>query len=113
VAQLERIAEMGVLLSIAMTVHATNSPLGLDPIPAMADFFRERAEAPLQMLDECLGDGRPFLAGESPTIADCTLASALQFGRYGQVPLDPKFSHLERWDRDYREREAVSDVLVM
>ena len=34
---LERLADIGVLMAVARTVHATNSPLGLPPNPAVAD----------------------------------------------------------------------------
>ena len=113
VEQLERIAEMGPLFAISIQVHATRSPLGLAPIPEMAEFFREQGVGPLKLLDDCLSDGRPFLAGEGPTIADCTLAAALQFGRFGQIELDPAFEHLTRWDREYRAREVAADILVL
>lgn len=113
VMQLERIAEVGVLFPIAHIVHATKSPLGRPPVPEIAAFFRERISGPLAVLEERLGDGRSFVAGDAPTIADCTLAAALQFGRFGDFHLDPSYEQLARWDRDYRARDAVSDVLVL
>lgn len=112
VRELERIADTGVLVPTAVVVHATRSPLGAPPVPAVAEVFRARRVAPLALLDRELADGRPFLAGERPTLADCTLAAALQFGRFGGVELDPGLSHLARWDRDYRARPAVREVLV-
>jgi glutathione S-transferase len=65
----------------------------------------------LRYLDDQLADGRVFLAGSEPTIADCTLAAALQFGRVGQVPLDPGYQNLARWDAMYRERPAAKATL--
>lgn len=112
VRELERIAETGVLLSVAMVVHATNSPLGMEPRPQVAEFFGERLPASLGVLETRLSDGRPYLAGERPTIADCTLAAALQFGRFGKVELALP-AHLGRWDARYREREAAKRVLVL
>jgi glutathione S-transferase len=113
VRELERIADLGVLLPIARLVHATNSPLGRPPNPAIAAQSREMLPENLQFLDDRLSDGRPFLAGERPSIADCTLAAGLQFGRFGKVELDPAFENLARWDAAYRERPPAQSVLVM
>ena len=113
VRELERQAEMGVLHPIALIVHSTNSPLGLQPVPAMAEHFRNVLPRTLKVLDDHLSDGRAFVAGDRPTIADCTLAAGLQFGRFGKVELDPAFENVARWDAAYRERPAAKAVLVM
>jgi glutathione S-transferase len=113
VRELERIAELGVLFPVALIVHATNSPLGLPPVPEMAAHFRARLPAALGVLDARLADGRPFVAGECPTIADCTLQAAFQFARFGKLEIDPGFAHLARWDRAYRERPAALGVLSL
>jgi glutathione S-transferase len=112
VRELERIAEMGVLQPVARIVHATNSPLGVPPNPGVAEHYRKALPGPLGVLDSVLSDGRPFLAGERPSIADCTLAAALQFGRFRKLELDPAFEHVARWDRAYRERAPAKAVLV-
>jgi len=112
VRSLERVAELGVLRAVAGIVHATNSPLGLPPDPAVADYFRQQMPASLQYLDERLGDGRSFVAGDVPTIADCTLQAAMQFGRFGQVEIDPQCRNLARWDREFRDRPSARSVLV-
>lgn len=109
----ERIAEQGILFPIARMIHATNSPLGLPPNPAVAEHFRDALPAGLQVLNDLLADGRPFLAGERPTVADCTLAAGLQFGRWGKLEIDPQFAHLHRWDAAYRERPSAKEVLVL
>jgi glutathione S-transferase len=98
VRELERIAELGVLLPVGRIIHATNSPLGLPPNPAVAEHFRHVLPEALHFLDVRLSDGRPFVAGDRPTIADCTLAAAFQFARFGKVVIDPSFQHLARWD---------------
>lgn len=113
VRELERIAEISVLHPVAYIVHTTNSPLGLPPNPEVAARFREILPNGLQVLDDHLADGRPFLAGERPSIADCTLAAGLQFGRFGKVELDPRFENVARWDAAYRERPPAQGVLVM
>jgi len=111
VREIERIAETGVLLPIARIIHATNSPLGWAPKPEMADYFRSVLPEACAVVNERLADGRPFLAGQRPTIADCTLAAALQFGRFGGVTIEPQFEHLLRWDDAYRQRAPAKAVL--
>jgi len=113
VRELERIAELGVLVPVARILHSTRSPLGLPANPAVAAYFRELLPSALAVLDTRLADGRPFLAGERPTIADCTLAAALQFARFGEVEIDPRCEALARWDRAYRERPAARSVLSL
>lgn len=113
VRELERIAEMGVLVPIAFTVHATKSPLGLPPAPEVAALFRARLPRALAVLDERLADGRPFVAGDRPTIADCTLAAGLQFGRFGGIELDPSFENVARWDASFRARPSARSVLTV
>ena len=113
VRELERIADLGVLLPAARVVHSTNSPLGLPPSPEMAAYFRGLLPDALGVLDQRLSDGRRFLAGNQPTIADCTLQAALQFARFGQVKLDPEFEHVTRWDHEFRRRASAQTVLSL
>ena len=113
VREVERIAEVGILHPVAWVVHSTRSPLGLPPNPGVEANFREVLPKALQILDDRVADGRPFLAGDRPTIADCTLGAAFQFARFGGVEIDPGFAHLARWDRNYRERDAARSVLVL
>lgn len=79
VRELERIAELRVLRPIGRIIHATNSPLAYPPNPGMAQHFRKVLPIGLRFFDERLADGRPFIAGEQPSIADCTLAAAFKF----------------------------------
>jgi glutathione S-transferase len=111
--ELERIIEIGVLRPIAQIVHATASPLGLPPNPALAEFFRGVLPRHLALVDERLGDGRPLLMGDSPSITDCTLAAALQFGRMGKIEIDPSYENITRWDTAFRERVSAKQVLML
>jgi glutathione S-transferase len=113
VRELERIADVGVLIPVARIVHATKSPLGYPPSPEVAAVFQRALPEALRTLDDRLSDGRPFVAGDRPTIADCTLAAGLQFARFGGVAVDPAFTHLLRWDAVYRSREPARAVLVV
>lgn len=111
--QLEFIALLRVLMPIARLVHATRSPLGRPPNEELAKDARESLPAGLGFLDDALSDGRSFVAGARPTVADCTLAAALQFARFGGVEIDPSLRHLDRWSREFRERPSAKTVLVL
>ena len=54
-------------------------------------------------------DGRPFIAGDRPTVVDCTLAAALDFGRRRGVPLDDEVA---AWFERYRARAAVRQIMA-
>ena len=112
VRELECLANGGVLASVGRIVHATNSPLGLPAVPEVAAEGRSALAGPLAWLDEGLADGRPFLAGERPTLPDCTLQAAFQFARFGKAEILEGYEHLARWDAAYREREPAKAVLV-
>ena len=111
--ELERIVELGVLLPIARIVHATRSPLGAPANPAIAAYHQALLPRGVALLEDRISDGRPFLAGVSPTIADCTLAAALQFARFGGVEIGRGFPALARWDLAYRERPAARSILLL
>lgn len=111
--QLERIADLGVLMPIARVVHTTNSPLGLRPNPQVADFNRAMLPANLDYLEGLLADGRPFLAGDSVTVADCTLAAGLQFGRFRELTFLDDHPSIAAWDARFRGRETARSVLVV
>ncbi len=113
VRELERIVEIGVLLPVARIVHATKSPLRLPPSPEVAAHFRGLLPEALELLDAKLADDRAFVAGSRPSIADCTLAAAFQFARFGGVEIDARFSNIARWDHSYRERTPAKTVLVV
>ena len=108
--ELECLAEMGVLGPVARLVHATKSPLGLPPAPEVAAAERTRLPGVLGVLDARLADGRPFLGGDRPMLADCTLQAALHFARFGEIDLGLP-GRLADLDRNYRDREAARSVL--
>jgi glutathione S-transferase len=113
VRNLERTIDLGILIQIASSVHATKSPLGLAPNPPIAEHARAEFAAKLAWLEDLLADGRPFAAGELPTIADCTLAAGLQFGRFGQIVSLDELPNVARWDEAYRLRPSAKSVLVL
>ena len=109
--QLERITDLGVLIPIGNIVHATNSPLDIPPNPDLASAYRARLLPYLDYLNTLLDDGRPFLAGNRVTVADCTLAAALQFGRFRELDFITDYPELQNWDAAYRKRETATPIL--
>lgn len=109
---LERGIDIDILYGVALVVHSTNSPAGYPKNPGVAAWFTASMEAPLSTLNRRLSDGRPFVAGPKPTIADCSLGAALQFARFGKLDLLGPYEHIGEWDRRYRMREEVRSVFV-
>ncbi len=110
---LERSIDNDILCGVAWVVHSTNSPAGYPHNPGVADWFTTWMKAPLSTLNQRLSDGRPFVAGSRPTIADCSLGAALQFARFGKLDLLAPYEHIGVWDKRYRMRESVRSVFVV
>ena len=105
--RLERIAELGVLGRVARYVHNTNSPLpNVEPDPATAQKMLDELPLPLGVLDGEVAD-RPFVAGERPSIADCTLFACFEFARFRDFDLGEGYPNLARWYADFRERPST------
>jgi len=111
VRELDRICDLGILMGMGRLVHATNSPLGIPPNPAVADWAQSVVDRALERLEGILADGRDFVAGSDPTIADCTLAAGLQFGRFRDLLPDARYQRVHAWSDRYRERPAAKTAL--
>jgi len=109
--ELERIVELKVAGPMGRYVHATNSPLGRPPEPAAAAEAEAVLEKPLAYLEGVLGDGREMLTGSNVSIADFTLAAALQFQRFAKCDLLASSPNLRAWDARFRARPAAASVL--
>lgn len=107
VRETERIIELGVLGRMARIVHASRSPLpGVEPNPAVADAERARLPRVLGVVDARIGR-RPFVCGERPTIADCTLFAGLRFGQFGGVEVPREFANVHRWYQAFSKRPST------
>jgi len=107
VRRLERIAELGVLGRVGQLVHATRSPLPeRAPNPALAEAMREQLPLPLRTLDAEVGAG-PFVAGERPSIADCTLFAAREFARFAEIDLFDEYPNLQGWHERFSQRPST------
>lgn len=105
---LERSADVGLLMGVARVFHATHAVLpGRVPDAALAARFRNDLDKPVNYLDGLLADGRPFVAGEHVTIADCTLFAAMEFERTGKLGIAWP-AHLARWYEHFRTRPSAA-----
>jgi glutathione S-transferase len=105
---IERIAELGVLSSVA-TIFQNTHPFMAGRIkqsPDAAENARNRLHGALRVLDNTIG-ANPFVAGTRPTIADCTLLAALDFAAFAGVEIDPAFKNITRWYSSFKERPSA------
>ncbi|MCH1492913.1 MAG: glutathione S-transferase family protein, partial [Luminiphilus sp.] len=72
---LERTVEMRITFDLGWYVHFQKSPLGLPQDPAKAAELAERMQPGFDWVNDLLSDGRPFISGDAPGLADCTLAA--------------------------------------
>lgn len=110
---LERSIDHDILYGSAVIVHSTNSPVGYPANPGAVTWSESWMRTPLAALNDRLSDGRTFVAGDNPTIADCTLCAALQFARFGQFDVLRDHQHIQRWDEMYRDRPHVQSILIV
>src|SRR5262245_10730832 len=109
VREVERICELGVLGTVA-TIFQNTSPFFAGRVKQSAeaaDNARGRLGNALRVLAARLAV-HPFVAGTQPTIADCTLLAALEFATFGQVPIDPALTHVQRWWQAMKARPSAT-----
>lgn len=66
-------------------------------VAEFGDVSRAHAERRLDWLDTELADGRPFIAGESFTVADITALCGIDFGRVSGIRIGQARPDLARW----------------
>jgi len=109
VRELERICELGVLSSVG-TVFQNSHPFFAGRVkqsPEAADNGRARFATTLKVINERIG-ARPFVAGERPTIADCTLLAAMGFAEFTGLPVDPGLKNVTRWYEAFQKRPSAA-----
>ena len=109
VRELERICELGVFSSVG-TVFQNTHPFfagRLKQSPEAAENARARFASTLKVVDARI-DGRPFVAGDRPSIADCTLLAALGFAEFTGIPLDPGLKNVARWYEEFKQRPSAA-----
>ena len=110
--ELERICDLRVLIPIGRIIHATRPSSGKAPAHEIARHAQAMLSTALRVLNDQLSDGRPFMTGATPSIADCTLAAALAFARCFKLKVIDDYEHLHRWDSTYRSRPVAQSILL-
>lgn len=108
VREAERICELGVLNSVAIIFQNT-SPFFASRLKQSTDAAenaRTRLANNLRVLDTRLATS-PFVAGTTPSIADCTLLAALDFAAFGGIDIPSEFQHVHRWLGDFKKRPSA------
>lgn len=109
---LERICDVRLAEHLGVWVHVYKSPIGLPPDPERAAYLEDRMQPALDYLDSLLADGRPFICGDSASVADCTLQAFLQFVRFTKADLLGDRPHLRRWDDTYKARPHIASLVT-
>jgi glutathione S-transferase len=109
VRMVERICEISIMVPLAQWIWNTN-PFFAQRIRQSADaaqFGLERFHKNLHKLDGYVGDA-PFVAGQRPSIADCTLYASLWFGHAMRMPIDlSEAPNVARWNEAFRQRPSA------
>lgn len=76
-------------------------------LPQAADDLKQTAREGLAWLEANMGD-RPFIAGDSLTLADIVLFSFVEFGALVGQGMDPALKRLGAWHRRMAERPSTA-----
>jgi glutathione S-transferase len=109
VREAERICEIGVLSNVG-TIFQNTHPFfagRVTQVPQAADNARVRLNNALRVVDARLATN-PFVAGDKPTIADCTLLAALDFAGFAGIEIDPELRNVQRWHAEFKQRPSAS-----
>ena len=108
VRELERICELGVLNQVGTIFQNTHPFMAgrMKQSPDAAENARGRLATNLKVLDDRIGKN-PFVAGNKPSIADCTLYAACEFAEFAGVTIDPAFANVARWQSAFKERPSA------
>jgi glutathione S-transferase len=109
VREAERIADLGVLLAVG-TIFQNTSPFFAGRVkqsPEAAETARGRLANSVKALDAKMGS-KPYLCGDRPTIADCTLFAAFEFANFAGAAIDfASLPNLARWYEAFKRRPSA------
>jgi glutathione S-transferase len=106
--ELDRLVELGVMLEAANYVHnvmpffADLGPQSSQAAEMAGNNFRKK----LTVVNGEIGE-RPFVAGDRPTVADCTLCSTLDFAAKVGLVIPETLRNVLRWQREFAERPSA------
>ncbi len=109
VRELDRLAELGLMVELANYVHnvspffADKGPQSPDAAKMAVNCYRKN----LGIMDREIGD-KPFVAGDRPSVADCTLYATLGFGDYVGLKDAEEFPNIVRWRQAFSRRPSAS-----
>jgi glutathione S-transferase len=106
---LERLCELSILGRIAVVFQNTH-PLFAGRLKQSADAAESAKTAlttNLKILDDKIGANK-FVAGDTPTIADCTLFAAMGFAEFAQILIDPSVKNVHRWYETFKQRPSAA-----
>ncbi|MEN3976787.1 glutathione S-transferase family protein [Emcibacter sp. SYSU 3D8] len=107
--ELDRLAEFGLMVELANYVHhvspffADKGPQSPDAAKMAVNCYRKN----LGVMDREIG-GKPFVAGDRPSVADCTLYAILDFGDYVGLKDADEFPNVVRWRKTFATRPSAS-----
>ena len=109
VRELERIADLGVLGAVGAYFQNTHPFMAarFKQSPDAAENAKARLTGNLRVLDAAMA-GQKFVAGDCPTIADCTLLAALEFAGFAQAPVEGSVKNVHRWYEEFKQRPSAS-----
>lgn len=105
----ERRAELGIMFPAAIVFQNTSPFFAarVDQSPETAAYGRRNFGIACKLIDELIGDG-PFFAGDRPTIADCTLAAAVEFASRAGLEIDSALGNFKRWWTAFSARPSLA-----
>jgi len=107
VRELERFAEMSILNRITQ-IFMNTSPIFVHrrQVAQAAEQARAALPAALRLIDARIGAHR-FVAGDKPSIADCTLFAAFEHAERADVHIDDTYRNLMRWYANFGRRPSA------
>ncbi|MEQ9642231.1 MAG: glutathione S-transferase family protein [Alphaproteobacteria bacterium] len=78
----------------------------LTQIPAVAEASKARMPQVWAWLDKELSDGRPYLAGDSFSMADITGMCTTKLAEFTGTPVPDDLSHVSAWNARLRDRPS-------
>jgi len=107
--EMDRLAELGLMMEAANYVHNI-SPFFADLGPQSSEAAQMATNSflkKLAIMDAEIGDSM-FVAGDAPSIADCTLYAALNFAAKVGLAIPEDCANVARWYAAFGARPAAS-----
>ena len=90
-----------------MKGRALTGPAPFEQIPALAERGKKRAELFLQLLEFMVGP-KPFLCGDTISVADIDAFIVVEFAKWIKVELPPDSPNIRRWHASIAARPSAT-----